>query len=119
MRNVADLSVRGPLSSSGSANASMRGTSPSALRGLVFGDLGLRGLLGEIGLADPAGLEARLHDHRLGVVAGNLDAVENARVLGRLAAVLALGPANEIVGGAAGEVLDRLDLVLAEPHQHL
>ena len=34
-------------------------------------------------------------------------------------AVLALGPAGEIVGSAAGEVLDRLDVVLAERDQHL
>ena len=33
-------------------------------------------------------------------------------------AVLALGPAGQIVGGAAGQVLDRLDAVLAEPDQH-
>ncbi len=29
-------------------------------------------------------------------------------------AVLAFGPADEIVGGAAGEILDRLHVVLAE-----
>ena len=34
-------------------------------------------------------------------------------------AVLALGPAGQVVGGAAGQILDRLDAVLAERHQHL
>ena len=33
-------------------------------------------------------------------------------------AVLALGPADQVVGGAAGQILDRLDAVLAELHQH-
>ena len=71
----------------------------------------------QIGLGDPAGLEARLHDHRLGVLARQLEAVENAGLADGLA-VLAFGPAGEIVGGATGEILDRLDAVLAEPHQH-
>src|SRR5215475_957798 len=69
MRTVADLSVRGPLSRSGSAKASIRGTSPKDLSGLAFGGFSLLGLLvgllGEIGFADPAGLDAGLHDHRL------------------------------------------------------
>src|ERR1700682_132937 len=145
IRIVADLSVRGPLSRSGSAKASMRvtwllsfardgcakpgsalGSSPRAgfcgtraLNRLVFGGLGLLGLFGEIGLGDPAGDDARLHDHVLGVVARNFVGVENAGMLGRLAAFLALGPADQIVGGASRQILDRLDLVLAEFHQHL
>src|SRR5262249_35244187 len=61
----------------------------------------------QIGLADPAGLEPRLHDDRLGLLAGDLDAVEDAGLALRLA-VLAFGPAGEIVGGAAGQVFDRL-----------
>ncbi len=33
-------------------------------------------------------------------------------------AVLALGPADEIVGGAAGKILHRLDALLAEHFEH-
>src|SRR5712672_2659075 len=67
IRIVADLSVRGPLSRSGSAKASMRVTwlltsahcgcvrpvsvaEHGALNRLVFGGLGLLGLFGEIGV---------------------------------------------------------------------
>src|SRR5215468_2786784 len=63
IRVVADL-VRGPLSSSPSTMASMRGAfSCRALSGrLVFGGLGLRRLLGKLFLGDPARLDAGLHD---------------------------------------------------------
>src|SRR6201999_2667909 len=116
IRIVADLSVRGPLSSSGSAMASMRGASPSRSSSgrLGFGGLGPRRLPGELFLGDPARLDARLHDQGLGVLAGDIVAVEEPGVLDRLAAFLALGPADEVVGGAAREILDRLDVVLAE-----
>src|SRR5580692_847199 len=71
IRNVADLPVRGPVSRSGSAMASMGGPSPIALSGrLVFGDLGLLGRLDQIGLGDPAGLDAGRHDQPLGILAG-------------------------------------------------
>src|SRR6478752_6425877 len=119
IRTVADLSVRGPWSSSGSVSASIRVTSSFALSRLIFGRLGLFGGLGEVGLGDPAGLDAGLHDHRFSIVTGDIQAIERARIFGLLAAFLALGPADQIVGGAAGEVLDRLDVVLAEFHQHL
>ena len=67
----------------------------------------------QIGFRDPAGLQARLHDDRLAFLARQFEAVEDAGLaLGF--AILALGPADEIVGGAAGQVLDRLDAVLAE-----
>jgi hypothetical protein len=33
-------------------------------------------------------------------------------------AFLALAPAEQVVGGATGQILDRLDVVLAELHQH-
>src|SRR3984957_8352209 len=70
IRTVADLSVRGPLSRSGSAKASMRVT--SSLHRLVFGGLGRLGLLDQVGLGDPAGDDTRLHDHALGIVARDL-----------------------------------------------
>ena len=60
---------------------------------------------------------ASLHDHRLGVLARDFVAVEDAGLALALA-VLALGPADQIVGGAAGEILDRLDAALAELDQH-
>src|SRR5271169_7177383 len=94
IRVVADLSVRGPLSSSGSATASIGATWLQSSGRLAFGCRGLLALLVEIGLRDPTGQDARLHDYALGLVARDLDAVENARVLGRLAAFLALGPAD-------------------------
>src|SRR6185437_2558064 len=99
IRVVADFSVRGPLSSSGSARASMRRPSPATeLRRCRVGGFGRYLLLGEIGLADPAGLDAGLHDQLFRLVAGDFDAVERAGVLGRFAALLALGPADQIVG---------------------
>src|SRR5262245_13487817 len=67
-------------------------------------------------LADPACLEARLHDQRFGVVARQIEPVEDAGIAGRLV-VLALAPAEQIVGGAAREILDALDAVLAQLHQ--
>src|SRR5581483_10695130 len=85
---------------------------------LVFGGLGLLGRLGEVGLGDPAGLDAGLHDQRLGLLARNLDAIEETGVLHRLTAFLALGPADQVVGGAAGEIFDRLDVILAELDQY-
>src|SRR6476620_759751 len=95
IRIVADLSVRGPLSRSGSTKASMDvtsllssahygcakpvsslGSSPRAnscgtrpSNRLVFGGRGLLGLFGEIGLGDPARDDARLHDHVLSIIA--------------------------------------------------
>src|SRR5216683_8000528 len=80
---------------------------------LVFGGLGLVGLLDEIGLGDPAGDDARLHDHVLRLIARGFVGIEDAGMLGRLAAFLALGPADQIVGGATGQILDRLYVVLA------
>src|SRR3984957_9771711 len=73
----------------------------------------------EIGFGDPAGNDARLHDHVLRIVARDFVGIENAGMLGRLAAFLALGPADQIVGGASRQILDGLDIVLAELHQHL
>ena len=61
--------------------------------------------LGRPAALDPAGLDAGGHDHGLGLGAGQLEAVESALVAGRLGAA-ALGPADEIVGGAAGQILD-------------
>src|SRR6516225_8694271 len=104
-------SVRGPKSRSGSGLASMRRPSPSSLRGRrVGGGLSRLAWLGEIGLGDPAGLDPSLHDQLFRIVTGDLDAVERTDMLGRLAAFLALGPADQIVGGAAREVIDRLDV---------
>src|SRR5262249_55102444 len=117
IRTVADFPVRGPSSSSGSAKASMRWASPCSwvcglvqsrlpfcqmccLGLLLFGGLGLGRRLGEFRFADPSGLDPRLHDHRFGLVAGNLDPIENSGMLGLLASVLALGPSDQIVGGA-------------------
>src|SRR5262249_45149583 len=45
---------------------------------------------------DPAGLDARLHDQRLGFVARQIETVENARLALGLA-MLALGPAATVV----------------------
>src|SRR5882757_3589631 len=110
IRSVPDLLVRGPSSrSAGSARASMRVASSLRCR-LVFGGLSLLGGFRQIGLGNPPRDDARLHDHGFGVFARGLVGVENAGVLGRLAAFLALGPADEIVGGATREVFDGLDV---------
>src|SRR4051812_8674400 len=117
IRCLADLLVGGPLSrSTGTVMASMRVT--SSLRWLFFGGVNLLGGFGQIGLADPPGLDARLHDHGFGVLARYLAGIENARMFGRLTALLAFGPADEVVGGAACKIFHRLDVVLAELHQH-
>src|SRR6185437_3240366 len=65
---------------------------------LFFGGIRLRRFR-KIGFGDPAGDQPRLHDHGLGILARDFDAVEIARVLDGFA-VLALGPADQIVGGA-------------------
>src|SRR6185312_5234391 len=70
----------------------------------------------QLGLGDPAGLHTGLHDQRLGLLAGDVETVEEAWLaLGF--AVLALGPAGQVVGGAAGEILDRLHAALTELDQ--
>src|SRR5215218_2456683 len=106
-------------------SGSCRGTNadlalPLPLRRLSFG-LGLfgrsLGLHDLFRLLDPAGLDAGGHDHVLGVRTGDVEAVEGTLVAGGLGTT-ALRPADEIVGGAAGQVLDILDVVLAEGHQH-
>ena len=71
----------------------------------------------KIGFTDPAGFHPRLHHQAFGVLARQLETVENAGFPHRLA-VLALGPASEVVGRATSQVLDRLDAVLAEADQH-
>src|SRR6202011_4172293 len=87
---------------------------PLRLRG--FGGRRLRGRRQIRGI-DPTGLDSRLHDDPLGVFAGDLEAVENARMTNGLA-LLALAPAGKLVGGAAGEVLDRLETGLAARDVH-
>src|SRR5262245_30877954 len=87
--------------------------------------LRLRGFLGdwarrrrELRLRDPAGLEARLHDHGLCLLARNVEAFEEARLMLRLA-ILALGPSDQIVGRAAGEIFDGFHGVLAQGNHNL
>src|SRR5262249_23729508 len=95
----------------------------STALGLGFGGFGGRVTFRrrrrrQVLLLDPAGLDAGLHDQRFGLFAGEIEAVENPGVLHGLA-VLALGPTDQIVGNRAGQILDRLDPVLAHVHQHL
>src|SRR6266700_6988914 len=74
---------------------------------------GLRGTA----FVDPADPGAGFHDDGPALVAREPEAVEHARVAGGRAACL-LDPAMQIIGGASGEVLDRLDAVLAQGDQH-
>src|SRR5262245_22618413 len=120
-RSVPARAARGPLSSPsccGRACIGVRvhgsGLSFAGLSGGVFGGRRRRQIL----LLDPAGFDTRLHDQRLGVLTRELEPVEDAGVLHGLA-VLALRPADQVVGDGAGQVLDRLDAVLAQMHQHL
>src|SRR3954454_18347574 len=115
---------RGPVSSS-SFCASASIVSPSVFSGLCRGRLSFRlnlgGFLGgggrrQILFLDPAGLDARLHDQCLDVLARQVEAFECSGMLGDLA-VLALGPAGKIVCGTASQLLDCLDAVLAELHE--
>src|SRR5206468_1106906 len=86
IRTVADLSVRGPLSRSGSAIASMRAkwllssacygraepaftVTEHSLSRLAFGSLGLLVVFCQVGFGDPACDNSRLHDHVLRLVA--------------------------------------------------
>src|SRR5262249_5987839 len=66
----------------------------------------------------PARLDAGLHDQSLGLLLAEIEISQDAGVFDGLA-VLALAPADQVVGDAAGQVLDRLEAVLAELHQHL
>src|SRR6478752_8483575 len=121
-RSVPGAILRGPRSRSSSCNRSCMRAGPWPL-GLCLGCLGrsFGGRFGrrrrEILFLDPAGLDPRLHDQRLGFLARQIEAIEDAGVLDRLA-VLALGPADQVVGGAAGQILDRLDAILAETDHH-
>src|SRR6266542_857225 len=74
---------------------------------------GLGGLRGTT-FVDPA---AGFHYHGPALVAREPEAVEHARVARGRAACL-LDPAMQIIGGASGEILDRLDAVLAQGDQH-
>src|SRR6266536_3340563 len=77
---------------------------------------GLGGLRGTT-FVDPADPGAGFHYHGPALVAREPEAVEHARVARGRAACL-LDPAMQIIGGASGEILDRLDAVLAQGDQH-
>src|SRR5690606_23138729 len=68
-------------------------------------------------LGDPAGLQAGLQDHLLGFLTGDREVLEGALETLDFT-VLAFDPADEIVTGATGKVLDGLDLLLTQRHQH-
>ena len=55
-------------------------------------------------------------DHFLSVLPADIEPVQNALVLDRLSTffLFTLNPADEIVGGAVGKILQRLDVVLTE-----
>src|SRR6266849_8034189 len=72
---------------------------------------------GEIFLLDPSSLDARLHDQCFDVIARQIESVENAGISNRLA-VLALAPAEQVIGRTAGQIFRRLDAILAQLHQH-
>src|SRR5262249_44107266 len=72
----------------------------------------------EILFLDPAGLDAGLHDQGLGFLLAEIGGAEDAGVLHGFT-ILALAPPDQVVRDAAGQVLDRLDAVLAERHEHL
>src|SRR5690606_33483674 len=84
--------------------------------GLAFAFSGL-GRRCERRFVDPARLDPGLHYDRLRLVALHAEPVENAGLALGLA-VLALDPAGQVVGRAAGEILDRLDAVFAEGNEH-
>src|SRR5690606_38072221 len=100
-------------------SSSFRGTGRAIARLCGRPFLGRHGLRRrKILFGDPAGLEAGLQDHFLGFLAAHREILEGA-VEALDLAVLALGPANEIVGRAARKILDRLDAFLAESDEHL
>ena len=70
-----------------------------SLRRLLFAGLGGFALLGEIGLRDPAGLDAGLHNQQFAFLARKLEAIEKSRIASGFA-ILALRPARQVVGGA-------------------
>ena len=97
------------------------------LGAVVFTGLGRCGCCGCCGFhfrqffgGNPAGLHTRRHDDVLSFLAGEIERLKNALVTDRLGALLLgpLGPANQIVGGAVGDVLDGLDFGLAKRHEH-
>src|SRR5262249_665221 len=69
------------------------------------------------GLVDPAGLDARLEDHRPALFAREAESTERARMAPR-GATDRLDPAMKIVDVASGELFQRLDTVLAQGDQH-
>src|SRR5665213_3937814 len=91
---------------------------PLALRRRIGRSVGIRrGRRSELGFRYPAGLQPRLHDHGFRVLARDFEAVEEARLMLAFA-VLALGPAGQVVGGATSEIFDGLHAVLAELDEH-
>src|SRR6185295_10715790 len=104
VRAVAAATLVAPRSSSPScAIASIVGPTPSGLGLCRLFSHFFSGRRSELGFRNPAGLHASLHDHRLGVLARNAQTIEKAWLVLGLA-VLALGPAGQIIGGAAGQI---------------
>src|SRR6185436_10676878 len=62
-------------------------------------------------LFNPARLDARLHDDGIGVVTGEIEAVERAGNTGAFLVLAGLVIADQIVGGATGQVFQGLDLM--------
>src|SRR5690606_25344945 len=65
----------------------------------LFALIGVGQVLG----ADPASPDAGLHDHVLSFLAGNGEILEGA-VIALSLAILTFGPADQIVGSAAGKI---------------
>src|SRR5262245_55571966 len=119
VRSVRAAAPAAPRSSSLScATASIVSTIPLSprLRGFFRCRLGGRRRR-KLRLCHPARFQPSLHDYGLSVLARKIEVLEEARLMLGLA-VLALRPADKIVGGAAGQILHGFHAVLAERNHH-
>ena len=72
---------------------------------------------GSHGGFDPSGFDAGIHDDGFGIFAGQFETIQETGMADCFI-VLAFAPADQIVGGATGQILDAFYIVLAQCNQY-
>ncbi len=91
-------------------------------RGLLLFAIGfafffVRFRFGQIFLRQNSGLQPGIEDHLFGFLARQFETGQRPVVADRFA-ILAFGPSDQVIGCAVCQILDRLDIVLAERNEH-